>query len=359
MTTDTNWPQCDPFESLENIDFTCMETESLNINTDIKLEPCMPSSPESLYTDSFKSHSPTPSQSSDGSRCSIEIKTEHSVGLDTPPVSPQDKYKSEPDRALCISPEVFGNNRQSNVTIIKQNCPTITSAKICVKRIPIQPKPPSIVTPAKNKRKLVPSENFIINNEVDRVSVNTPQVITSINSNGIVNKNPGKLVVLENVPVQSPPLTNVTQVVNLSPMQLSSVPVLYTNETDSNLAFTISSDMDVKALKRQQRMIKNRESACLSRKKKKDYLTSLEKEVADLKLENHKLKQVNEYVLVYLSHICVFIINFVFQENAQLRDRLFGKSKGLSFTLPNKASKNTAFLLAVLFMVSINVGSIR
>jgi regulator of replication initiation timing len=96
----------------------------------------------------------------------------------------------------------------------------------------------------------------------------------------------------------------------------------------------------VKALKRQQRMIKNRESACLSRKKKKEYVTSLESTLSDLNRENQQLKQ----------------------ENAMLREKLAlferereGANKSLSFGA--NAKKTTAFF-AVLLVLSFNMAAV-
>ncbi|XP_032082250.1 cyclic AMP-dependent transcription factor ATF-6 alpha isoform X3 [Thamnophis elegans] len=74
-------------------------------------------------------------------------------------------------------------------------------------------------------------------------------------------------------------------------------PVLHATSSNTN--------MDMNVLKRQQRMIKNRESACQSRRKKKEYMQGLETRLKAALLENDHLKRENGSLKRQLDELAV------------------------------------------------------
>ncbi|GCC38315.1 hypothetical protein chiPu_0016829 [Chiloscyllium punctatum] len=136
------------------------------------------------------------------------------------------------------------------------------------------------------------------------------QPATNVKANSIscnkqnIQPQPVVATTLSTAPATSPAKTIMLQSVqtSLPVSQQQSLPLKQTVPGTRLLPFLFFY-YSIKLLKRQQRMIKNRESACQSRKKKKEYLQGLESKLREALSENEKLKRENSLLKKKLDSI--------------------------------------------------------
>ena len=197
---------------------------------------------------------------------------------------------------------------------------------------------------------------FVNNILLDSPPVSPPQIISFPNFVPIQNiplsinpqQNSKKLM---NKIILSPDdykafIKNNGLVINTQPTAQPKVPIKVKPTTPapkviSSKPIAIDPCLDPKTLKKQQRMIKNRESAYMSRVKKREYVTSLEQKIDLLNKENVQLRAENESLTIKLKQCSC-------AGNPNQMGIGFGKQPS-----PN-LKKNVTIVFAILFTVSMN-----
>lgn len=215
-----------------------------------------------------------------------------------------------------------------------QNCTNIISTHTSqAKKVKIQPKPLAIATkplahvPAPVKPVQVTNVTTKPNSTPKRIVLSgsdykslilkciTQQSTAAVVAGSVSTVQPNDTNILKFVP-SNVPVTNAAQTTTV---KLNAQPLTVSNVSNNRIQIaplssnkkpkpnSMHEDIDDRTIKKQMRMIKNRESACLSRKKKKEYVTTLESRLMDLSKENQHLKSVRPLISnLLLNKIRVF-----------------------------------------------------
>jgi len=258
------------------------------------------SEPTSPFSERFPP-SPTDSDHSDGSR------------RDSPPLSPQLSYASINQQPLAAA-----NQQQRQIAANQQRLPTANQ--------PQQPSPAamqSVQTFVTTHPSKVGMKVAIPKMKRPSSSANTP-IVLQLGADGLYYATQQPLV------VKTEMSTPVSQAATYCSPLVSAATTI-TTPRDAE---------EMRNIKRQQRMIKNRESACISRKKKKEYLTTLENQITCLSEENNRLRGENQGL------------------RNKVRELVQEKKLWTTSLLNSAGSKKATAVFAIFFMVSLNFNSL-
>ncbi|MXQ99242.1 hypothetical protein E5288_WYG005391 [Bos mutus] len=233
----------DPTSPFETIQINVSATSDDPSDVQIKIEPASPSS--SINSEAPLLSAESPSQAFIGEEV-LEVKTE------------------SPSPQGCLLRDVPGPPPGAVQISMGLSSDSSSGKALPTRKPPLQPKP-MLITTVPIPPRAVPASTTVLLQPL----VQPPPVSPVVLIQGTVRVQPEG-------PTPPPPRPERKSIVP-APMPGNSCPP----------------EVDAKLLKRQQRMIKNRESACQSRRKKKEYLQGLEARLQAVLADNQQLRREN------------------------------------------------------------------
>nr|BBG43819.1 activating transcription factor 6 beta [Pseudorca crassidens] len=233
----------DPTSPFETVQINVGPTSDDASDVQIKIEPVSPSS--SINSEASLLSAESPNQAFIGEEV-LEVKTE------------------SPSPQGCLLRDVSGPPLGAVQISMGLSSDGSSGKPLPARKPPLQPKPVVITTVPMPPRAVPPSTTVLL-----QPLVQPPPVSPVVLIQGAIRVQPEGLT----PPAPRPERKSIVP----APMPGNSCPP----------------EVDAKLLKRQQRMIKNRESACQSRRKKKEYLQGLEARLQAVLADNQQLRREN------------------------------------------------------------------
>ncbi|NXD30476.1 ATF6A factor, partial [Spelaeornis formosus] len=244
-----------------------------NVPDDVDFSCSSQMSPISLYSKSCRS--PASPEGDGGKKAAVSLSSRSGM-TDKRCGQTVSRPLIQPKPLLPAVPEAQANIGIPAKTIIIQTLPTLVSLPKNQPVVNIQPAPPK------------------------GPSVVLPQpAVVQLQASGVLPASQPVIAVAGGAPAVQNPAVNALPAAAGSGSGGARVPVAKPLLQSSSPAL----GLDVNVLRRQQRMIKNRESAFQSRKKKKEYMLGLEARLEAALLENEKLKKENSTLKRQLDEV--------------------------------------------------------